>query len=126
MERDGRYVSAQEHLEVAFALWNSVEPDAVVLDREKGLFVDPAKVHRLDFRGEFFNVRGPLPALPSPQQRPVIIQAGSSGPGMDLAAPYADMQFSTRRTVPSMKQHRAAIDAKLAAAGRKPRDLGIL
>jgi alkanesulfonate monooxygenase SsuD/methylene tetrahydromethanopterin reductase-like flavin-dependent oxidoreductase (luciferase family) len=75
VEHDGRYVSAQEHLEVAFALWNSVEPDAVVLNREKGLFVDPAKVHRLDFRGEFFNVRGPLPALPSPQQRPVIIQA---------------------------------------------------
>jgi alkanesulfonate monooxygenase SsuD/methylene tetrahydromethanopterin reductase-like flavin-dependent oxidoreductase (luciferase family) len=45
---------------------------------------------------------------------------------MDLAAQYADMQFSTRRTVPSMKQHRAAIDAKLASFGRKPRDLGIL
>jgi long-chain alkane monooxygenase len=126
MEHDDRYVRAQEHLKVAFALWNSVEPDAVVLDREKGIFVDPAKVHRLDFRGDFFNVRGPLPALPSPQHRPIIIQAGSSGPGMDLAAKYADMQFSTRRTVPSMKQHRAAIDAKLAEHGRKPRDLGIL
>jgi len=126
MEHDDRYVRAQEHLKVAFALWNSVEPDAVVLDREKGVFVDPAKVHRLDFRGDFFNVRGPLPALPSPQHRPIIIQAGSSGPGMDLAAKYADMQFSTRRTVPTMKQHRAAIDAKLAEHGRKPRDLGIL
>ena len=45
---------------------------------------------------------------------------------MDLAATYADMQFSTRRTVASMKQHRAALDAKLAAVGRKPRDVGIL
>lgn len=126
MEHDDRYVKAQEHLDVCFKLWNSVEPDALVLDRDSGVFVDPKKVHRLDFHGEFFNVRGPLPALPSPQQRPIIIQAGSSGPGMDLAAKYADMQFSTRRTVPSMKQHRAAIDAKLEAVGRKPRDVGIL
>src|SRR6266851_995591 len=126
MDHDERYLRAQEHLQVACALWDSVERDALVLDRVSGVFVDPAKVHRLDFRGQFFNVRGPLPALPSPQQRPVIIQAGQSGPGMDLAAKYAEMQFSTRRTLPSMKQHRAAIDAKLAAFGRKPRDLGIL
>ncbi len=126
MEHDDRYVRADEFLDVCFRLWNSVERDAVVLDRDSGMFVDPKKVHRIDFRGEFFNVRGPLPALPSPQQRPIIIQAGSSGPGMDLAAKYADMQFSTRRTLPSMKQHRAAIDAKLAAVGRKPRDVGIL
>jgi FMN-dependent oxidoreductase (nitrilotriacetate monooxygenase family) len=126
MDHDERYLRAQEHLQVACALWDSVEPDALVLDRESGVFVDPAKVHRLDFRGQYFNVRGPLPALPSPQQRPIIIQAGQSGPGMDLAAKYADMQFSTRRTLPSMKQHRAAIDARLVAFGRKPRDLGIL
>ena len=66
----------------------------------------PAKVHLLNFEGEYYNVRGPLPALPSPQGRPVIIQAGQSGPGMDLAAHYADMQFSTRRTMASMKEHR--------------------
>lgn len=83
-------------------------------------------MHRIDHRGRYFNVRGPLPALPSPQRRPVIIQAGLSGPGLDLAAAYADLQFSTRRTLPSMQQHRAALDAALAAAGRKPRDIGIL
>ncbi|MEX2455192.1 MAG: NtaA/DmoA family FMN-dependent monooxygenase [Rhodospirillaceae bacterium] len=126
MDHDERYRRAEEHLQVACALWDSVEPDALVFDRESGVFVDPEKVHRLDFRGEHFNVRGPLPALPSPQQRPVIIQAGQSGPGMDLAARYADIQFSTRRTLQSMQQHRAAIDARLAAFGRKPRDLGIL
>jgi alkanesulfonate monooxygenase SsuD/methylene tetrahydromethanopterin reductase-like flavin-dependent oxidoreductase (luciferase family) len=107
-------------------LWDSVEPDALVLDREKGLYADPAKVHRIDHRGRYFNVRGPLPALPSPQRRPVIIQAGLSGPGMNLAAAYADLQFSTRRTLSSMQQHRAALDAALASVGRKPRDIGIL
>ena len=126
MDHDERYERAQEFLEVACKLWDSVEKDALIGDREKGIFADPAKVHRIDHRGRYFNVRGPLPALPSPQQRPVIIQAGLSGPGMDLAATYADMQFSTRRTVASMKQHRAALDAKLAPVGRKPRDVGIL
>ena len=114
MDHDERYRRAQEFLEVACKLWDSVEKDAIVTDRERGIFADPAKVHRIDHRGRYFNVRGPLPALPSPQQRPVIIQAGLSGPGMDLAATYADMQFSTRRTVASMQQHRAALDAKLA------------
>jgi len=126
MEHDERYRRAQEFLDVACRLWDSVEPDAPVLDREAGVFLNSEKVHRLDFRGDYFNVRGPLPALPSPQQRPLIIQAGQSGPGMDLAARFADLQFSTRRTIDSMKQHRAAIDERLAKFGREPRDLGIL
>ena len=126
MEHDERYERAQEFLKVACALWDSIEPDALVADRDAGLFCDPAKVHRIDFRGRYFNVRGPLPALPSPQRRPVIIQAGLSGPGMQLAADFADLQFSTRRTLPSMQQHRAALDQKLASAGRSPRDIGIL
>jgi FMN-dependent oxidoreductase (nitrilotriacetate monooxygenase family) len=126
MDHDERYVRAQEFLEVACKLWDSIEPDALVLDREKGIYADPEKVHRIDHRGRYFNVRGPLPALPSPQRRPVIIQAGLSGPGMNLAATYAELQFSTRRTIASMKQHRLALDAALAAAGRKPRDIGIL
>jgi len=126
MEHDERYVRAQEFLEVAFKLWDSIEPDALILDRERGVYADPKKVHRIDHRGRYFNVRGPLPALPSPQRRPVVIQAGLSGPGMQLAATYAELQFSTRRTLASMKQHRQALDAALRAAGRKPRDIGIL
>jgi len=126
MDHDERYVRAQEFLEVAFKLWASVEPDALVLDRERGIYADPAKVHRIDHRGRYFNVRGPLPALPSPQHRPVVIQAGLSGPGMKLAAAFAELQFSTRRTIASMKQHRQTLDAALVAAGRGPRDIGIL
>ena len=67
-----------------------------------------------------------MPALPSPQQKPLIIQAGQSGPGMDLAARFADLQFSTRRTIDSMKEHRTEIDKRLLKFSRKPRDLGIL
>jgi FMN-dependent oxidoreductase (nitrilotriacetate monooxygenase family) len=126
IEHDARYEQAQEHLQVVRALWDSVEDGAVIFDRENGIFGDPEKVHLLNFRGRYYNVRGPLPSLRSPQGRPVIIQAGQSGPGLDLAATYADMQFSTRRTIPSMKEHRARLDAKLAEFGRLPRDCGIL
>lgn len=126
MDHDDRYERAQEFLEVACALWDSVEPDVLVLDRESGIFADPEKVHKLDHRGRWFDCGGPLPVLPSPQGRPVIIQAGLSEPGMSLAARYADLQFSTRRTLESMKAHRAALDAKLAEEGRAPRDMGIL
>ncbi len=121
-----RYDRAQEHMQVACALWDSVEPDAIVMDRESGVFADPEKVHLLNHRGRHFNVRGPLPVLPSPQGRPVIIQAGQSGPGMDLAATYADVQFVSRTTLDSMKAHRALLDTKLAEHGRAPRDIGIL
>lgn len=126
MDHDERYVRAQEFLKVAFALWDSVGPDAVIMDREKGIYCDPDKVRRIDHQGKYFNVRGPLPALPSPQQRPVVIQAGLSGAGLALCANYADLQFSTRRTVPSMKAHRAGLDEALRKAGRAPRDIGIL
>ena len=110
IEHDARYEQAQEHLQVVRALWDSVEDGALVYDRENGVLGDPEKVHVLNFRGRYYNVRGPLPSLRSPQGRPVIIQAGQSGPGLDLAATYADMQFSTRRTIPSMKEHRARLD----------------
>jgi FMN-dependent oxidoreductase (nitrilotriacetate monooxygenase family) len=126
MDHDERYVRAREFLDVSCKLWNSVEPDALVLDRDRGIYADPKKVHRVDHRGRYFNVRGPLPALPSPQRRPVIIQAGLSGPGMNLAATYAELQFSTRRTLTSMQQHRQTLDKALADVGRKPRDVGIL
>jgi FMN-dependent oxidoreductase (nitrilotriacetate monooxygenase family) len=126
MDHDERYVRAQEFLDVACKLWDSIEPDALILDRERGIYADPDKVHRIDHRGRYFNVRGPLPALPSPQRRPVIIQAGLSGPGMNLAATYAELQFSTRRTLASMKAHRDALDKALTSVGRTPRDIGIL
>jgi FMN-dependent oxidoreductase (nitrilotriacetate monooxygenase family) len=126
MEHDERYVRAREHMQVACDLWDSVETDAIVFDREKGIFADPDKVHLLNHRGKYFNVRGPLPVLPSPQGRPVLIQAGQSPAGIDLAATFAEMQFVSRGTIKSMKEHRATVDARLAAHNRGPRDLGML
>jgi long-chain alkane monooxygenase len=126
MDHDERYARAQEHLEVVRALWDSVEPDAIVMDRKNGIFANPEKVHLIHHRGKYFNVRGPLPTMPSPQGRPVLIQAGQSGPGMDLAAKYADIQFVSRKTLDSMKAHRKLLDQKLTENGRSSRDAGIL
>ena len=121
-----RYDRAREHLKVVTELWASVEADAIVMDREGGVFADPSKVHLLNHRGKHFNVRGPLPVIPSPQGRPVMIQAGQSPDGMDLAARYADMQFVARRSLASVAEHRATLDRLLIEHGRDPRDLGCL
>lgn len=121
-----RYDRAREHLKIVTDLWASVEPDAIVMDRENGVFADPSKVHLLNHRGKHFNVRGPLPVIPSRQGRPVIIQAGQSPDGMDLAARYADLQFVARRSLDSIAAHRAELDRLLVTHGRSPRDLGVL
>jgi FMN-dependent oxidoreductase (nitrilotriacetate monooxygenase family) len=121
-----RYDRAREHMKVVTDLWASVEHDAIIMDRENGVFADPSKVHLLNHRGKHFNVRGPLPVIPSKQGRPIIIQAGQSPDGMDLAARYADLQFVARRSLDSITAHRAELDRLLAIHGRKPRDLGVL
>ena len=126
IDHDARYERAQEHLKVVTGLWDTVDADALVMDRESGQFANPDKVRRLNHKGRFFDVPGPLPVAPSPQHRPPIIQAGQSGPGMALAADYADYQFVWRRSLDSMKEHRAKMDNLLAARGRKPRDVGML
>ncbi|WP_187970824.1 NtaA/DmoA family FMN-dependent monooxygenase [Aquibium microcysteis] len=122
---DERYDIAREHLQVVIDLWNSVEADAILMDRENGIFADPSKVHLINHVGKHFKVRGPLPCLPSRQGRPVVIQAGQSDDGMNLAAKHADMQFVSRRTNKSIAAHRAVLDDLTVKHGRKPRDLGV-
>jgi long-chain alkane monooxygenase len=121
-----RYERAREHMQVVFDLWGSVDPEAIVLDRQTGVFADPYKVRRINHVGKHFNVPGPLPVMPSPQGRPPVIQAGQSEPGMDLCSSFADIQFAGRRTVDSMKAHRQDLDARLVAKGRSPRDVAIM
>jgi FMN-dependent oxidoreductase (nitrilotriacetate monooxygenase family) len=121
-----RYEMAHEHMEVVRKLWDSVEPDAVIMDRQSGEFADPAKVHLINHDGPHFRVRGPLPVLPSAQGHPIIIQAGQSPDGLDLAGRHAEMQFAINRTVDSMREHRHGLDEALIRHGRSPRDCGVL
>jgi FMN-dependent oxidoreductase (nitrilotriacetate monooxygenase family) len=126
MPHADRYERAREHMTVVRALWDSVERDAIIMDHETGVFANPAKVHRIDHKGKYFNLPGPLPVMPSPQGRPVVVQAGQSPPGMDLCASFADVQFVNRRSLPTMKAHRADLDARLVAKGRDPRDVAVM
>ena len=77
-EHGVRYERAREFAQVVVGLWDSWDDDAFIRDKESGIFLDPAKMHRLDHKGEWFSVRGPLNAPRTPQGRPVIVQAGGS------------------------------------------------
>jgi FMN-dependent oxidoreductase (nitrilotriacetate monooxygenase family) len=125
-EHDHRYERADEWLEVVTQLWDSWEPDAIVNDRDEPRYVDHTKVHTIDFEGSFFKCRGPLNTLPGPQGRPVIAQAGSSPPGRELAAKYADTMLALPTSIEAMKSLRADMHRRLRAHGRRPKDLKIL
>lgn len=121
-----RYRRATEFQEVLTKLFNSVEPDAMLWDRESGRVADPSKVHRIDHEGEHFKVMGPLPTAPSPQGRPMQVMAGQSGDGMRLAATYADLQFAQAISLKGKAAHRAKLDEAATAAGRDPKEVGIV
>lgn len=121
-----RYRRATEFQEVLTKLFNSVEPDAMLWNRETGQVADPSKVHRIDHEGEHFKVMGPLPTAPSPQGRPMQVMAGQSGDGMRLAATYADLQFAGANSMKAKAAHRAKLDEASLAAGRDPKEVGIV
>jgi FMN-dependent oxidoreductase (nitrilotriacetate monooxygenase family) len=125
-DHEWRYERATEFQEVLTKLFNSVEPDAMVWNKETGQVADPAKVHRIDHVGEHFKVMGPLPTAPSPQGRPMQVMAGQSGSGMKLAATYADLQFAGAPTMKTKAAHRAKLEEAAIAAGRNPKDVGIV
>src|SRR5271155_737147 len=88
---DARYDRAEEFLDATVGLWDTWEDDAILHDRESGIYAHADKVHELNHQGEFFSVRGPLTVPRPPQGRPVLIQAGSSGRGREFASRWADL-----------------------------------
>jgi FMN-dependent oxidoreductase (nitrilotriacetate monooxygenase family) len=120
LDHDQRYERAEEFLEVAFALWRSWEPDALVEDTATGVFADPERVHAIDHVGEFFKVRGPLNVPRSPQQRPVIIQAGASPRGKDYAARWAEAVFEIEPSADNRRAYYRDLKARVARFGRDP------
>jgi alkanesulfonate monooxygenase SsuD/methylene tetrahydromethanopterin reductase-like flavin-dependent oxidoreductase (luciferase family) len=93
MAHAARYDRADEFMEVVIGHWNTWEDDALILDKANNHFADPAKVHRLDHVGRYFQSRGPFSVPRSPQGQPVLIQAGQSGRGQSFAAKWADLVF---------------------------------
>src|SRR5919106_79803 len=115
-----RYERAHEFIEVCRKLWDSWEPDAVVMDREAGVFADPAKVHRIEHVGRFFKSRGPLNVVRSPQHGPAIVQAGTSPKGRTFAARYADAIFAIQPNLAGAKAYYEDIKRATVSEGRKP------
>jgi len=126
LEHDKRYDRADEFIEVATKLWDSWDEDALVLDKASGVYADPSKVHYLDHRGAWYKVRGPLNIPRSPQGKPVIIQAGSSGRGREFAARWAEAVFNIQPSPAKMKAFYDDLKGRLADYNRKPGDLKIL
>jgi FMN-dependent oxidoreductase (nitrilotriacetate monooxygenase family) len=112
---DARYDRADEFMEVTFKLWESWDKDALVLDRAAGIYADPSKVHYVDYKGSYFQSRGPLNIPRSPQGRPVIIQAGSSGRGKAFAARWSEVIFALQPSLTRMQAYMKDVHAALAA-----------
>ncbi|PEG61044.1 LLM class flavin-dependent oxidoreductase [Mycolicibacterium boenickei] len=122
----GRYRRATEFVDVATALWDSWEDDALVLDEASGIFADPDRVHRIDHDGEHFTVRGPLNTPRSAQGRPLLVQAGSSESGKDFAARYAEAIFTAQRSVADGKAFYRDVKARAVKFGRSADEVKIL
>ncbi|MGV9833669.1 LLM class flavin-dependent oxidoreductase [Nocardia niigatensis] len=125
-EHARRYERAGEFVDLAVQLWDSWESDAVVLDPETGIFADPDKVHTLDYRGERFQVRGPLNSPRSPQGRPLLVQAGSSESGKEFAARHAEAVFTAQRTIEEGQRFYRDLKSRLPKYGRSADDLKVL
>jgi len=121
-----RYEMAGEFVDVVKGLWDCWDDDAVVADRASGLYIDPAKVHALDHEGAFFKVKGPLNIGRAPQGRPVVLQAGGSEPGLDLAARTADVVFSVVQDFDEARVAYASLKDRLSRFGRSAADVTVL
>lgn len=124
--KSDRYDRADDVMEACFALWDCWDPDALVLDREAGIFADPTKIRYANHVGPYVSTRGPLSIPRSPQGRPVILQAGSSPRGRECAARWADMIFCTPATIEDAVEFRQDMHARLRAAGRDPGAVKVL
>ncbi len=124
--RKERYEKAHEVVDACIQLWDSWQDDALVMDKESGTFADPSKVRYVDYEGKWVKTRGPLTVPRSPQGHPVLMQAGSSGPGRAFAARWAEMIFTLQHDTAEMIAFRAEMRQAMADAGRNPDDCAIL
>lgn len=121
-----RYRKAREFLDVVTGLWGSWDADAFIRNRETGIFFDSRKMHELNHHGDYYHVRGPLNVPRSPQGRPIIVQAGASEEGKELAAETADVVFTAHETLESAQEFYADLKGRMSKYGRQPDDLKIM
>jgi FMN-dependent oxidoreductase (nitrilotriacetate monooxygenase family) len=118
LEHDRRYDRADEFMHATVKLWDSWQPDALVLDRAEGVFADAARVSYADHAGRWFRSRGPLNVPRGPQGHPVIIQAGSSGRGKAFATRWAEVVFAVQPDAAKARAFYDELKAGLAEHAR--------
>ena len=121
-----RYQRAEEFADVVTGLWDSWDDDAFLYDKAGGQFYDPSRRHVLGHKGAHFSVRGPLNVARTPQGHPVVVQAGSSEPGKELAARSGEVVFTAQQTLADAVAFYADLKGRLARYGRSPDDLKIM
>lgn len=126
MDHSDRYVRAREFYEAVTGLWDSFADDAFVRDTVEGIYFDPDKMHVLNHHGAELKVRGPLNIARPVQGWPVIVQAGASDAGRQLAAETAEVIFGAEPNLPAGQKFYADIKARMERAGRDPDALKIL
>lgn len=126
MEHDERYRRAREFYDVVIGLWDSWADDAFVRDQESGIFFDPEKMHVLNHEGKYLKVRGPLNIGRPVQGYPVIVQAGASDPGRQLAAETAEAVFTAQSDLAAGQAFYKDVKGRMEKVGRNPDHMKIL
>jgi N-acetyl-S-(2-succino)cysteine monooxygenase len=121
-----RYQRAREFVQVVLGLWDSWEDDAFLRDRNSCRYFDPAKLHKLNHKGDFFSVRGPMNLARPPQGYPVIAQAGASEDGKELGAETAEVIFFSQQQVSVAREFYRDVKGRMAKFGREPAQLKML
>jgi FMN-dependent oxidoreductase (nitrilotriacetate monooxygenase family) len=125
-EHSERYEAAEEFVEVVKQLWDSWDDDAGVYDKQSGVQVDKNKVREINFKGHTYSVKGPLNIPRPPQGYPVLVQAGSSESGRELAAKTAEVIFTAQQSLEEAREFYTDVKSRLAKYGRSPDQLSIL
>ncbi len=126
LEHGERYRRGREFYDVVTGLWDCFADDAFIRDVASGIYFDPERLHRLDHKGEEFQVRGPVNIARPVQGWPVIVQAGSSEAGRQIAAETAEMVFTGQPTLADGQAFYADVKGRMAAVGRDPDNMKIL
>ena len=121
-----RYERAEEFVDIVTKLWDSWEDDALIIDKDSAQFADASKIHAIDHKGKWFSVEGPLNISRPVQGHPVVIQAGSSEAGKELAARTAEVIFTAWQTLEEAQAFYADVKGRMAKYGRSPEELKIM
>lgn len=126
MEHGARYKRAREFYDVVTGLWDSWADDAFIRDVENGVYFDPAMMHVLNHKGPELQVRGPLNVGRPVQGWPVIVQAGASEAGRQIAAETAEAVFSGGGTLEDGRRFYADVKGRMDKIGRNRDHMKIL